>query len=47
MLTKRDPGAAGKRISNVTAARRSSYSAGTVNVAFRFAPGVLRKTSGA
>jgi hypothetical protein len=59
MLKKRDPGGAGKKNLNVTAARRSSYSVGTVsvafrfapsvlrNVAFRFAPSVLRKTSGA
>jgi hypothetical protein len=47
MLKKRDPGGAGKKNLNVTAARRSSYSVGTVSVAFRFAPSVLRKTSGA
>jgi hypothetical protein len=47
MVRKRNPGGAEKRNLNATAVRRSSYSAGTANAAFRFAPSVLKKTSGA
>jgi hypothetical protein len=36
-----------KRNLNVTAAGRNNYSAGIVNVDFRYALHVLRKTSGA
>ena len=47
MLKKKDPGGAAKKSINVIAAGRSNYSAGTVNVDFRFVRHVLQKTSGA
>jgi hypothetical protein len=47
MLKKRCPGTVEKRNFNANAAGRSSCSAGTVNAASRYAPGVLRKTNGA
>ena len=47
MLEKKDPGDAGKRNLNVTAVRKSNYSAGTANAASRFAPHASKRTNGA